>query len=72
MKGGRREGRESFFPSSKVFKYLYLLFDNDHPLLHAFPPGEERGTAFFDHFVFTTKGHILPIPQPSHCHNDEL
>lgn len=48
---GRREDRMESFMLSETLKYLYLLFDMDHPINKA-----DSGT------VFTTEGHRLYIP----------
>ncbi|KAI7898486.1 glycoside hydrolase [Cokeromyces recurvatus] len=47
---GRLEDRMESFMLSETLKYLYLLFDVDHPLNH-----------MDSNFVFTTEGHILPL-----------
>ncbi|KAF2224827.1 glycosyl hydrolase family 47-domain-containing protein [Elsinoe ampelina] len=49
--GEQSDRMESFFLGETV-KYLYLLFDEDHPLNHLDAP-----------FVFTTEGHPLIIPK---------
>jgi hypothetical protein len=48
--GGKSDRMESFF-LSETAKYLFLLFDKDHPLNHLDGP-----------FVFNTEGHPLIIP----------
>lgn len=49
--GEQSDRMESFF-LGETAKYLYLLFDPDHPLNHLDAP-----------FVFTTEGHPLIIPK---------
>ena len=51
--GDRSDRMESFF-LGETAKYLFLLFDPDHPLNKLDAP-----------FVFTTEGHPLIIPRPS-------
>ncbi|CAO3677182.1 unnamed protein product [Umbelopsis ramanniana] len=51
VRTGALEDRMESFVLSETFKYLYLLFDVDHPLNH-----EDSN------FVFTTEGHVMPMP----------
>lgn len=39
---------------SETLKYLYLLFEESHPLLQ---------DNLFDKFIFSTEGQVFPIPQ---------
>lgn len=56
---------------SETLKYLYLLFDDDHPLFQAYPAGPDSGMKLFsESIVFTTAGQVLPILQPRR--HDEL
>ncbi|KAI7894932.1 glycoside hydrolase [Mucor mucedo] len=48
---GRLEDRMESFMLSETLKYLYLLFDADHAI-----------NKMDSNFVFTTEGHILPLP----------
>lgn len=52
VRSGRLEDRMESFMLSETLKYLYLLFDTDH-VLHKMD----------NSFVFTTEGHILPLPK---------
>lgn len=56
--GEKNDRMESFF-LGETAKYLFLLFDEDHPLNHLDEP-----------FVFTTEGHPLVIPR--HSGDDRL
>ncbi|KAF7723480.1 alpha mannosidase-like protein [Apophysomyces ossiformis] len=53
VRTGRLEDRMESFMLSETLKYLYLLLDTDHYLNH-----------LDSNFVFTTEGHILPLPRP--------
>ncbi|KAI8368252.1 glycoside hydrolase [Radiomyces spectabilis] len=50
VRTGRLEDRMESFLLSETLKYLYLLFDTDHPI-----------NKVDSNFVFTTEGHILPL-----------
>ncbi|KAI8877262.1 glycoside hydrolase family 47 protein, partial [Backusella circina FSU 941] len=52
VRTGQLEGRMESFMLSESLKYLYLLFDADHPI-----------NRLDSNFVFTTEGHILPLPK---------
>lgn len=41
---------------AETLKYLYLLFDEDHPIL--------EGGRVFEKFVFSTEGQVFAVPQP--------
>lgn len=56
ISGKLTDRMESFFLGETV-KYLYMLFDQDHPLNHLDAP-----------FVFTTEGHPLIIPNAYRPH----
>ncbi|ORX49888.1 hypothetical protein DM01DRAFT_1376194 [Hesseltinella vesiculosa] len=47
---GRLEDRMESFMLSETLKYLYLLFDAEHPV-----------NSLDNNFVFTTEGHFLPL-----------
>ncbi|KIO33955.1 glycoside hydrolase family 47 protein [Tulasnella calospora MUT 4182] len=49
---GEQEDRMESFALSETLKYLYLLFDEENPL-HTLD----------SNFVFTTEGHVLPLPR---------
>ncbi|KAG8921411.1 alpha mannosidase-like protein, partial [Tulasnella sp. 417] len=49
---GEQEDRMESFALSETLKYLYLLFDEENPL-HSLD----------SNFVFTTEGHVLPLPR---------
>ncbi|KAI9480268.1 MAG: glycoside hydrolase [Benjaminiella poitrasii] len=50
VRTGRLEDRMESFMLSETLKYLYLLFDEDHPL-----------NKMDSNFVFTTEGHVMPL-----------
>ncbi|CAO3689717.1 unnamed protein product [Rhizopus stolonifer] len=52
VRSGKLEDRMESFMLSETLKYLYLLFDVDHPL-----------NKMDSNAVFTTEGHLLPLPQ---------
>ncbi|KAI9010862.1 glycoside hydrolase [Phycomyces nitens] len=52
VRTGRLEDRMESFMLSETLKYLYLLFDVSHPL-----------NLMDSNFVFTTEGHVLPLPR---------
>ncbi|KAG9019007.1 alpha mannosidase-like protein [Tulasnella sp. 427] len=49
---GEQEDRMESFALSETLKYLYLLFDEENPI-HSLD----------SNFVFTTEGHVLPLPR---------
>ncbi|KAJ3089872.1 hypothetical protein HK100_007627, partial [Physocladia obscura] len=53
------EGRMESFVLSETLKYLYLLFDEEN----IFNTQQEK-------FIYTTEGHVLPIPR-SHLHHKQ-
>ncbi|KAJ2964284.1 hypothetical protein NQZ79_g763 [Umbelopsis isabellina] len=52
VRTGELQDRMESFVLSETFKYLYLLFDTEHPLNY-----------MDNSFVFTTEGHIMPMPE---------
>ncbi|KAI8380074.1 glycoside hydrolase [Blakeslea trispora] len=50
VRSGRQEDRMESFMLSETLKYLYLLFDSDHPI-----------NTMDSNYVFTTEGHLLPL-----------
>ncbi|KAF1800311.1 glycoside hydrolase [Mucor lusitanicus] len=52
VRSGRLEDRMESFMLSETLKYLYLLFDADHPI-----------NTMDSNYVFTTEGHVLGLPR---------
>ncbi|CAO3646706.1 unnamed protein product [Mucor fragilis] len=52
VRSGRLEDRMESFMLSETLKYLYLLFDTDHPI-----------NTMDSNYVFTTEGHVLGLPK---------
>ncbi|KAL9549006.1 hypothetical protein MBANPS3_005418 [Mucor bainieri] len=58
VRSGRLEDRMESFMLSETLKYLYLLFDADHPI-----------NTMDSNYVFTTEGHVLGLPKKYLGHN---